>query len=79
MDIICFGDCSEEQINKVQTFIDTIQNEDNSHCVFVEPGKILSDDLIASPILGGAAGEAGGMGGIEVDDPELAAAIRMSL
>ena len=26
VDIVCFGDVSEEQINKVQTFVSTIQN-----------------------------------------------------
>ena len=80
VDIVCFGDISEEQVNKVQTFVNTIQNEDNSHCIVVEPGKILSDDLIASPILGAGAGAAmGGMGNLEAEDPDLAAAIRMSL
>lgn len=80
VDIICFGDVSAEQVDKVQTFVNTIQNEDNSHCIIVEPGKILSDDLISSQILGGGAGAAmGGMEDIEAEDPELAAAIRMSL
>lgn len=26
VDIVCFGDCSEEQVNKVQTFVNTVQN-----------------------------------------------------
>jgi 26S proteasome regulatory subunit N10 len=78
VDIVCFGDVSEEQINKVQTFVSTIQNEDNSHCIIVEPGEIVSDRLIGSPIIGGGAGVGPGMGE-EVDDPELAAAIRASL
>ena len=69
VDIICFGDCSEEQINKVQTFVSTVQNEDNSHCLVVEPGQIISDSLIASPIVGGGAagggaGPAGGLGNL---------------
>lgn len=79
VDIVCFGDVSEEQVNKVQTFVNTIQNEDNSHCIIVEPGKILSDELIASPILGAGAAGMGGMGNLEEEDPDLAAAIRMSL
>ena len=26
VDVVCFGDCSEEQINKAQTFVNTVQN-----------------------------------------------------
>ena len=57
-------------------------NEDNSHCLVVEPGEIMSDKLIACPIVGGAAGgapAAGGLDNLEAEDPELAAAIRASL
>lgn len=79
VDIICFGDCSEEQVNKVQTFVATLQNEDNSHCVVIQPGENLTDKVIGSPIIGGQAGNAGGLNNIEEEDPELAAAIRMSL
>lgn len=70
VDIVCFGDVSEEQINKVQTFVSTIQNEDNSHCLIVEPGEILTDKLIGSPIIGGAAGQgAGQFDNLEAEDP----------
>lgn len=82
VDVVCFGDCSEEQINKVQTFVNTVMNEDNSHCLVVEPGEIMSDKLIACPIVGGGAGgapAAGGLDNLEAEDPELAAAIRASL
>jgi 26S proteasome regulatory subunit N10 len=80
VDLVVFGDLSEEQINKAQTFVSTIQNDDNSHCLIVEPGEILTDKLIGSPIVGGAAGQgAAQFDNIEADDPELAAAIRASL
>lgn len=39
----------------------------------------MSDKLIGSPIIGGNAGNAPGIGNVEEEDPELAAAIRMSL
>lgn len=45
----------------------------------MRPGENLSDRVIGSPIIGGQAGNPGGMGNIEEEDPELAAAIRMSL
>lgn len=77
VDIVCFGDCSEEQLNKVQTFVNTIQNEDNSHLVITKPGENISDKLIGSSIFGGAPPNIGGAQ--EIDDPDLAAAIRMSL
>ena len=89
VDLVCFGDCSEEQLEKGQNFVNTLQNEENSHFLVVRPGENLCDKLIGSPIIGGgsgagAGGEAGGMGGmglgnLEEEDPELAAAIRMSL
>jgi hypothetical protein len=47
--------------------------------VVIRPGENLSDRVIGSPIIGGQAGNAGGIGNIEEEDPELAAAIRMSL
>lgn len=41
----------------------------------------MSDKLISSPILGDGTGamHPGGMGNMEEEDPDLAAAIRMSL
>lgn len=60
--------------------MNTVQNEDNSHCIVIQPGENICDKVIGSPIIGGSnGGNAGAMGNIEEDDPELAAAIRMSL
>ena len=62
VDLVCFGDCSEEQLEKAQTFVNTLQNEDNSHCLVVKPGENLCDKLIGSPIIGGGANAGGGVG-----------------
>lgn len=62
----------------MQTFVNTIQNEDNSHLVVAKPGENISDKLIGSNIFGGAPPNMGA-GVEEIDDPDLAAAIRMSL
>jgi 26S proteasome regulatory subunit N10 len=78
IDLICFGDCSTDQRNKVDAFIQNVNQEDNSHSIFIEPGDIyLSEKLLGTNIFN--SGGAGNVGGMEVDDPELAEAIRMSL
>jgi len=77
--LICFGDVSEEQLNKAQIFVTTLQNDDNSHCIVAQPGENLSDKLIGSEIFGGNGGNPGGIGNLDEEDPDLAAAIRMSL
>ena len=49
VDLVCFGDCSEEQRAKVEVFMGAVQQEDNSHSMFIEPGEIcLSDKLLGS-------------------------------
>ena len=92
IDIINFG---EESLNtsKLEAFIEAIGTE-TSHLVTIPPGAyLLSDMLLASPILMGedgapppgiAAGMGGDASGFEfgIDpslDPELALALRMSL
>lgn len=68
VDLVCFGDCSEEQLEKGQNFVGALQNEDNSHFLVVKPGENLCDKLIGSPIIGGGAAAAvhgGGMGNLE--------------
>lgn len=79
VDLVVFGDVSEEQTAKANAFIATVQNEDNSHCVVIQPGDNLSDKLLSSPIFGGNGVAPGAAGNLEEEDPELAAAIRMSL
>lgn len=84
VDLVCFGDCSNEQKAKVETFMAAVQQEDNSHSMFIEPGEIyLSEKLLGSEVFnmgGGGGAVIGGPGGnMEEEDPELAEAIRMSL
>lgn len=63
VDLICFGDCSEEQRNKVDTFIQTVNQEDNSHKIFIQPGDVyLSEKLLGTDIfMSGGGGNMGGM------------------
>ena len=81
VDIICFGDVSEEQKSKIEVFMNAVQQEDNSHVMFIEPGEVyLSEKLLGSEIFSMGGGMMGGPGGnMEEEDPELAEAIRMSL
>jgi 26S proteasome regulatory subunit N10 len=73
IDIIAFGDLTEENLEKLRAFNEEVKSNDGSHLEIVQPGpNLLSDAIIASPILegdGGAAaaarGGAGGSGGGE--------------
>jgi len=90
VDVVNFGE-QEENTDKLDAFINSVNNSDNSHLVTIPPGPhILADMLLTSPILstGGAAGGGeGGFGG-ESDfefgfdpslDPELAMVLRLSM
>ncbi len=88
IDVINIG--ARENLEKLQTFIENVNNADNSHLVHIDIGVAsVADVVISSPITqvpgaaGGAEGGAGGAGDIgRVDpnmDPELAEAIRQSL
>ncbi|KAL2263427.1 hypothetical protein VTK26DRAFT_6810 [Humicola hyalothermophila] len=94
VDFVLFGDMDEENQAKLEAFNREIKgNTDSSHLVVIPPSsKLLSDQLIATPILlgeGAAAGVGGGeAGGASEDfpfgvdpsqDPELALALRMSM
>ncbi|KAL2182822.1 hypothetical protein L209DRAFT_760079 [Thermothelomyces heterothallicus CBS 203.75] len=96
VDFVLFGDMDEENQAKLEAFNREIKgNTDSSHLVVIPPSsRLLSDQLISTPILlgEGAAGGAGGLGGdaggssedfpFGVDptqDPELALALRMSM
>jgi len=77
VDIVNFGE-SEENTPLLEKFVDTVKANDNSNLVTVEPGKLLSDVLVATPIFrqGGAQiNEFGGLGG---GDADLQAALRAS-
>lgn len=61
IDIVAFGDLSDEVVTKLQAFNEAVKGGDGSHLEIVHPGpNLLSDSIVASPIL---AGEGGGMGG----------------
>ncbi|EMF17744.1 26S proteasome non-ATPase regulatory subunit 4 [Sphaerulina musiva SO2202] len=96
VDIIAFGDLTDENLDKLRAFNEAVKSNDGSHLEIVPPGpNLLSDTIVASPLLagegGGAAANAGGAGGdagggndyeFGVDpnlDPELALVLRMSM
>lgn len=95
IDIVAFGDLSDDNIAKLQAFNEAVKGGEGSHLEIVPPGpNLLSDSIVASAILagegGGAPANGGGAGGAEggdnfefgIDpsvDPELALALRMSL
>lgn len=86
VDIVNIG--VQANIEKLQAFVDTVNNADNSHMVHIDAGAVSVADMIISSPINTAAGDfnagSGGMGGNvdQVDpnmDPELAEAIRQSL
>ncbi|KAI3646354.1 hypothetical protein MP228_009282 [Amoeboaphelidium protococcarum] len=87
VDIVSFGEEGNDKL--LQSFHDAINNNDNSHIVFIPPGpQLLSDQLLNTPIVAGEGGMGGGAGGagggyeFGVDpslDPELALALRISM
>ena len=95
IDIVAFGDLSDDNIAKLQAFNEAVKGGEGSHLEIVPPGpNLLSDSIVASPILAGEGGgvptNGGGAGGADggdnfefgIDpsvDPELALALRMSL
>lgn len=65
IDVIAFGDLTDDTIKKLQAFNENIKGGDGSHLEIIPPGpNLLSDSIIATPILAGdGVGGAGGMGG----------------
>jgi 26S proteasome regulatory subunit N10 len=96
VDFIQFGDLDDDDTQKkLQAFNDEVKGSEGSHFVVIPPSsKLLSDQLVASPILlgEGASGSGGGGGGgmsggndefefgfDPAMEPELALALRMSM
>lgn len=93
VDFVLFGDLDDDATQKkLQAFNDAVKGSEGSHLVVIAPSsKLLSDQLISSPILlgdgaSGAAGAGMGGGGEEFEfgfdpalEPELALALRMSM
>jgi 26S proteasome regulatory subunit N10 len=68
IDIIAFGELSDNTLGKLKAFNDNSQSAEGSHLEAVQPsGNLLSDALVTTPILGGdgssASAGAGGSGG----------------
>ena len=92
LDIIAMGE-NEKNEDKLRKINEAVNNNDNSHIVYVTPGVLPSEALMSSPILpagvgasmpagGGPAGgqDLSAYGGVDPNvDPELAQAIRLSL
>lgn len=96
IDIVAFGDLTDDNLDKLRAFNEAVKSGEGSHLEIVPPGpNLLSDSIVACPILAGeggaasagagAGGDAGGAGGdfeFGVDpnmDPELALVLRMSM
>ncbi|KAK0392445.1 hypothetical protein NLU13_1940 [Sarocladium strictum] len=93
IDFVLFGELDDDATQaKLQKFNDEVKGNEGSHLVVIPPSsKLLSDQLIASPILLGDAahGGSGDMGGGSNEEfefgfdpamePELALALRMSM
>ncbi|XWW93045.1 hypothetical protein V2A60_000973 [Cordyceps javanica] len=93
VDFILFGDLDDDETKtKLEKFNEEVKGSEGSHFVVIPPSsKLLSDQLVSSPILLGenaGSGSGGGMG--EGNDefefgfdpalePELALALRMSM
>jgi 26S proteasome regulatory subunit N10 len=68
IDIVAFGELSDDTTKKLQAFSDNVQSAERSYLATIPPSaNLLSDSLISTPLLGGdgtsGAGGAGGSGG----------------
>ena len=74
IDVVAFGDLGDENLEKLTAFHEAVKGSEGSHLEVVQPsGNLLSDVIVASPILagdnvggaggGGAANGAGAEGG----------------
>jgi 26S proteasome regulatory subunit N10 len=68
IDIVAFGELSDDTTKKLQAFSDNVQSAEGSYLATIPPSaNLLSDSLISTPLLGGdgtsGAGGAGGSGG----------------
>ncbi|KAM0666588.1 hypothetical protein ACQRIT_005344 [Beauveria bassiana] len=95
VDFILFGDLDDDDTKtKLENFNEEVKGSEGSHFVIIPPSsKLLSDQLVSSPILlgenassGGGGGGGMGSGNDEFEfgfdpalEPELALALRMSM
>ncbi len=76
VDIISFGEI-EENTPLLEKFMSNV-NANDSNLVTVEPGKLLSDVLVSTPIFRQGGGQISEFGGLGQGDADLQAAIRAS-
>ncbi|KAF8540909.1 hypothetical protein BDD12DRAFT_879708 [Trichophaea hybrida] len=63
VDFVNFGEVESDNTQKLQAFREAINSSDNSHIVTIPPGpQLLSDRLIATPIMGETGSSEGGTG-----------------
>ena len=93
VDFILFGEIDDDVQKKLEAFNNVVKSPDSSHFIVAPAdGRLLSDQLLSTPILLGEAAAAGGAGGgggggdfgdfgdfDPNNDPELALALRMSM
>ena len=92
IDFVAFGELDDDTTKKLTAFNEGVKGNEGSHIAIIPPGPgLLSDQLIASPIMneGGSVPSGGGGDGGASDnfefgvdpsmDPELALALRMSM
>lgn len=96
VDFVLFGDIQDDNEKKLRAFTEVFKgSEGNNNLIVIPPsGKLLSDQLISTPLLlgeaaasgsgadvgaGGAGGDFGEFGFDPSTDPELALALRMSM
>jgi 26S proteasome regulatory subunit N10 len=64
VDIVAFGDLTDETLSKLRAFNEAVKSNEGSHLEIVPPGpNLLSDTVVASPILAGEGGGAATSGG----------------
>lgn len=86
LDVVSLGE-QDANADKIQRLLNAVNNQDTSHVVEVPQGAVVSEAVLASPILrepgdAAAPGGPGDMLDLEVDpsaDPDLYMALRMSL
>lgn len=93
IDFVAFGEIDDDVTKKLEAFNNAVKGSEGSYLAVIPPGPgLLSDQLLASPILNEGASVAGmgggdaGAGGESFEfgidpsvDPELALALRMSM
>ncbi|KIW07651.1 uncharacterized protein PV09_01593 [Verruconis gallopava] len=69
IDVVAFGELTDENLKKLNAFNENVKGGDGSHLETVQPGpNLLSDSILASPILAGdGVGGSSGVGGVGSD------------